>query len=391
MRILVTGGTGQIGAALVPRLAGLGTVVAPNRSELDLTHPAEIAEQLDRISPHLIINCAAYTNVDKAEDERDLAFTVNAESPGVIARWAAAHRVPLVHLSTDYVFDGSGERPWREDDPTGPLSAYGASKLAGEKSVQAALGPHLIVRTSWIYAAEGRNFLRTIASLAAQRSELRVVADQVGAPTSAAVVANGLVQILGAPIDDLPARFAAARGLVHLAAGRRRQAGTVLRWPSCKGSKRAASAVKAERVIPIPTDEYPSKAIRPRNSRLDLQRLSQVFGITPLHWTAALEIELDQLVGKRPPFLSKRAELGFDRCPWRFENYTRGPVLSAHRCFWVTAFALKSANDNDLGVRTSTTEHVDQVHDKSCRCDRLGPAAAILRPWSREIGNTARD
>ena len=118
--------------------------------------------------------------------------------------------MPLVHLSTDYVFDGSGERPWREDDPSGPLSVYGASKLAGEKSVQAASGPHLIVRTSWIYAAQGRNFLRTIASLASQRSELRVVADQVGAPTSAAIVANGVVQILGASIDDLPRRFAAA-------------------------------------------------------------------------------------------------------------------------------------------------------------------------------------
>jgi dTDP-4-dehydrorhamnose reductase len=180
MRILVTGVTGQIGSSLVPRLAGLGTAVAPTRSELDLANPAGIAERLEQISPHLIINCAAYTNVDKAEDERELAFTVNAESPEAIARWAAAHRVALVHLSTDYVFDGSGERPWREEDPTGPLSAYGASKFAGEKSVQAASGPHLIVRTSWIYAAEGRNFLRTIASLALQRSDLWVVADQVG-------------------------------------------------------------------------------------------------------------------------------------------------------------------------------------------------------------------
>ena len=265
-----------------------------------MARPAEIADQLERISPHLIINCAGYTNVEKAEDERDLAFTVNAASPGAIAQWAAPHRVPLVHLSTDYVFDGSGDRPWREHDPTVPLSAYGASKLAGEKSVQAASGSHLIVRTSWIYAAEGRNFLRTIASLAAQRSELRVVADQVGAPTSAAVVANGLVQILRAPVDELPALFARARTVVHLAAG------GVTSWHGfataiVQGLKARGISVKAEQVIPIRTEEYPSKVMRPRNSRLDLQRLSEEFGITPVHWTHALEIELDQLVGKWSP------------------------------------------------------------------------------------------
>jgi dTDP-4-dehydrorhamnose reductase len=273
--------------------------VAPNRAELDFARPSDLAEQLDRIAPHLIINCAAYTNVDAAEDERDLAFTVNAQSPGTIARWAAAHGAPLVHLSTDYVFDGSGDRLWREDDPTGPLSVYGASKLEGEKSVRAASGPHLIVRTSWIYAAHGRNFLRTIASLASQRPELRVVADQVGAPTPAAIVANGVVQILGASIDDLPRRFAAASGLVHLAT-----TGTAS-WHGfaaaiVQGLKARGAPVKAERVVPICTDEYPSKAKWPRNSRLDLQRLSKVFGIMPPHWSAALENELDRLVGNGP-------------------------------------------------------------------------------------------
>jgi dTDP-4-dehydrorhamnose reductase len=299
MRILVTGGTGQIGGALVPRLAGLGTVVAPSRSEVDLAHPAGIAEQLDRIWPNLIINSAAYTSVDSAEDERDLAFMVNAESPGAIARWAAARRVPLVQLSTDYVFDGSGDRPWREDDPTGPLSVYGASKLAGEKSVQAASGPHLIVRTSWVYSAQGRNFLRIVASLASQRSELKVVADQVGAPTSAAVVAEGLARILATAVDEVPARFAAVHGVVHLtAAGATSWHGFAA--AIVQGLKARGVPVKAERVVPLCSDEYPSKATRPRNSRLDLKLLSQMFGITPLHWTDALEIELERLVGKRP-------------------------------------------------------------------------------------------
>src|SRR5215831_13802542 len=138
MRILVTGGTGQVGSALVPRLDGLGTVMPADREVLDLAKPRQIAAGLDRLEPDLIVNSAAYNAVDQAEDEADLAFTVNAESPGVIARWAAMGGVPLVHLSTDYVFDGSGERPWNEDDAPKPLSTYGASKLAGEVAVRGA-------------------------------------------------------------------------------------------------------------------------------------------------------------------------------------------------------------------------------------------------------------
>jgi dTDP-4-dehydrorhamnose reductase len=295
MRILVTGGSGQVGGALVPRISGYGNTVAPDRSELDLTRPSMIEDRLHQIGPDLIINSAAYTNVDRAEDERDLAFTVNAESPGAIARWAATRRVPLVQLSTDYVFDGSGERPWREDDPTGPLSAYGASKLAGERSIQAAGGPHLIVRTSWVYAVQGRNFLRTIAALATDREELRIVADQVGAPTSAAVIADALVRILVAPLEDLPARFAAAHEVVNLtASGATSWYGLAV--AIVKGLKARGVPVKAERIVPISTGEYPVKAKRPLNSRLDLQRLAAVFQIQPPHWGAALESELDLLV-----------------------------------------------------------------------------------------------
>jgi dTDP-4-dehydrorhamnose reductase len=162
----------------------------------------------------LIVNPAAYTDVDRAEDERDLAFTVNAESPGVMARWAANRGVPFVQLSTDYVYNGSGERRWRENDPTAPLRLWG-SKLAGERAVQAAGGANLIVRTSWVYAAKGRNFLRTIARLACERAELRVVDE---APTSAALIADILSRIVAGDRALLAARFAAAEGITHVAA-----------------------------------------------------------------------------------------------------------------------------------------------------------------------------
>ena len=184
MRILVTGVSGQVGGALVARLPASATVLAADRSVLDLAAPQTIAGTLDRLAPDIVFNPAAYTAVDKAEDEPELAMRVNAEAPGAMARWAAARDVPLIHFSTDYVFDGSGERAWREDDAPQPLSVYGATKLAGENEIRSAGGTFLIVRTSWVYAAEGKNFLRTIARLARERSELRIVADQIGAPTS---------------------------------------------------------------------------------------------------------------------------------------------------------------------------------------------------------------
>ncbi len=217
MRILVTGVTGQVGAALRAPLESAGSVIAADRSVLDLSRPEQLRSTLDRMSPDLIVNPAAYTAVDRAEEERELAFRINAEAPGAIARWAAGRGVPFIHFSTDYVFDGSGERPWREDDPTGPLSAYGASKLAGEQAIRSAGGSHLIIRTSWVYAAQGSNFLRTIVRLAQQRAELRVVADQFGAPTSARLIAGVVADMLrSSPL--LAERFAASGGLVNVSA-----------------------------------------------------------------------------------------------------------------------------------------------------------------------------
>ncbi|MEZ5786290.1 MAG: dTDP-4-dehydrorhamnose reductase [Xanthobacteraceae bacterium] len=294
MRILVTGVTGQIGGALMRRLQSSGTVIAADRAVLDLARPGKIAEGLDEIAPDLIVNSAAYTTVDQAEHARDLAFTINAESPGVMARWAADHRVPLVSLSTDYVFNGSGNQPWREDDAPAPLSVYGESKLAGENAIRRAGGSHLIVRTSWVYAAQGRNFFRAIAHKACEQAELKVVADQIGAPTSAAIVADALARILSPSREQLQIDFAKAGGIVHLAAD------GFTSWHGfataiVNGLKQRAVAVKAERVTPVSTDDYPVSAARPRNSRMDLGRLAAVFGIRPVHWAAALEPELDQL------------------------------------------------------------------------------------------------
>src|SRR5262249_53202744 len=195
MRILVTGVSGQVGGALLPLLRD-HDVVAADRATLNLAEADGIEAVLDRLAPEFIVNPAAYTAVDKAEDERELAMQVNAQAPGALARWARANDVPLIHFSTDYVFDGGGTALWRESDMTGPLSVYGASKLAGEQAIRAAGGDVLIIRTSWVYAARGANFLRTILRLARERKELRIVADQIGAPTSAPLIAETVARLM---------------------------------------------------------------------------------------------------------------------------------------------------------------------------------------------------
>ena len=297
MRILLTGVTGQVGRALLDPLQPIGSVVAADRALLDLSRPDDISAALDRLAPDLIINPAAYTAVDRAEDERDLAFRVNGEAPAAIARWAAARRALLIHFSTDYVFDGTGTRPWREDDHPAPLSAYGASKLAGEEAVRASGARHLIVRTSWIYAAKGTNFLRTIARLAGERKELRIVADQIGAPTSARMIAEVVVGILQPAQTNLAARFTEADGVVNVAA-----AGETS-WHGfasaiVDGLKARGIALATDTISPINTADYPTKAKRPANSRFDLTRLRQLFGVTTPDWRQGLDLELDALASE---------------------------------------------------------------------------------------------
>jgi dTDP-4-dehydrorhamnose reductase len=297
MRIMVTGASGQVGGALAKVLARSGNVVPTGRSEFDLAQPNLIAPALDRIRPDLIVNPAAYTAVDRAEDEKELAFRVNAEAPAVMARWAADHRVPLIHFSTDYVFDGTATRPWQEDDPTNPLSTYGASKLAGENAVRSAGGEHLIIRTSWVYAALGQNFLRTIERLAQERKELRIVADQVGAPTSAQLIADALPVVLGMSGTPIGVQFGLPGGTINVAAsGETTWYGFAV--AIVEGLKSRGMPLAVERIIPIATEDYPTKARRPKNSRLDLTKLRKTFGISTPAWENALSVELDQLLTK---------------------------------------------------------------------------------------------
>lgn len=292
MRVLVTGGSGQVGGALLSVIRPPGSVLAPGRKDFDLARPERLALELEHIAPELIVNAAAYTAVDHAESERELAFRINAEAPRIIAHWAAKHRVPLIHFSTDYVFEGSGMRPWREDDPPIPLSNYGVSKLAGDIAVRAAGGPHLIIRTSWVYAAKGTNFLRTILRLAMERKELRIVADQHGAPTSARLIADAVGRIIGQSGSGLADCFAASQGLINIAAsGETTWHGFAV--AIVEGLKARGVPLVVETVAPIATRDYPTKAQRPANSRLDLTCLQRVLGITATSWDRALAVELD--------------------------------------------------------------------------------------------------
>ncbi|HAU80014.1 MAG TPA: dTDP-4-dehydrorhamnose reductase [Stenotrophomonas sp.] len=290
MTILLLGANGQLGQELRRALAPLGTIVATTRSGAlpdgsacevaDFDQPASLAALLDRVRPTVVVNAAAYTAVDRAEDDREAAFRANAEAPGVLAHWCAQAGVPLVHYSTDYVFDGQGTRPYREDDATAPLGVYGASKLAGEQAIRAAGGRHLIFRTAWVYASHSANFLRTMLRVGAERDVLRVVADQVGTPTPAALIADVTAQALQ--------HDGALSGTWHL---------TAKGETSWHGFAEAifADAVatgvlpRAPIVEAISTAEYPTPAKRPAYSHLDVAKLEQDFGVSLPSWQEGLK------------------------------------------------------------------------------------------------------
>jgi len=293
MRVLVAGRTGQLAVELLARLPRDGhEVVALEAPELDLTDPASIARAAEEVAPDAIVNAAAYTAVDKAEGQRDLAFAVNATGAGLLAGAAAARDIPFVHVSTDYVFSGDDGAPYREDAPTAPLGVYGESKLAGEVAAMAANPRSAILRTAWVCSPHGANFVRTMLRLAGERDTVSVVADQRGAPTFAADLADAIARILP--------RLATARagdgafGVFHLTG----QPHTT--WHGFAEAIFAGAAARGRavpRLLPIATSDYPTPARRPADGRLDCSRIARVHGVAAPDWRASLSGCLDTLIG----------------------------------------------------------------------------------------------
>lgn len=292
MRVVVTGREGQVVQSLIERAAGTDAVIIPlGRPGLDLLAPDTVGPAIRAARPDVVINAAAYTAVDKAETEPELAEAINGRGAGAVALAAAALGVPVVHVSTDYVFSGDLDRPYVEDDAVGPLSAYGRSKLMGERAVAAATDNHAIVRTAWVYSPFGRNFLKTMLALAQSRDVLSVVADQHGAPTSALDLADALLAV-ARNLVDAP-NDAAVRGVFH-ATG----AGFTT-WASFaeaifqSAQRRGA---KGAEVRPIPATEYPLPAKRPANSRLACERLARLHGARLPDWRTSTDQTVARLI-----------------------------------------------------------------------------------------------
>lgn len=308
MRIVLLGRNGQLGWELQRALAPLGDVIALDRHGVaasrervldaggdrcgDLARPARVVETVQALKPAVVVNAAAYTAVDRAESEPELAHTINADAPGRLAALCAESGAWLMHYSTDYVFDGTGTTPWREADPTGPLGVYGRTKLEGEEAIRASGCRHLILRTSWVHAARGVNFARTMLRLAAERDELKVVDDQVGAPTGADLLADVTAHALRAAMRDTGlggTYHAAASGetswfeYARLVIEQARERGRVLK-------------VARDAVRPVPTSAYPTAARRPHNSRLDCSKLERAFALTMPDWQFGVRRLVDELV-----------------------------------------------------------------------------------------------
>ena len=292
MRILLIGAGGQLGRELIPRLSSLGELAAADRTVCDLAATEAIRELVARTRPEAIVNAAAYTAVDEAESRSEVAYAINRDAPRTLAEEARKLGAMLVHYSTDYVFDGSKPGAYCEEDATAPLNVYGASKLAGEREIALVGGRYMILRTSWVYGAQGKNFLLTMRRLAREREELRVVDDQVGAPTSTLQLAEAtarLVREWSTAGEGFPA------GIYHATA-----AGSV----SWCGFARAIVAALGERdslkvknVVGITTEEYPMPARRPRNSVLSNEKFERTFGFRPGSWETGLADVVRELYG----------------------------------------------------------------------------------------------
>jgi dTDP-4-dehydrorhamnose reductase len=302
-KILVVGRTGQVGWELRHKLACLGEIVSAEYPEIDFTKPETLQKLVREVRPAVIVNAAAYTAVDKAEAAPDLAMAINGAAPGILAEEARKIGAMLVHYSTDYVFDGSGIRPWSETDTPAPLNVYGKTKLAGDQAIQASGCEHLIFRTSWVYGARGNNFLLTMLKLGKQRKELSIVDDQVGAPTSAECIAQATSDVLAQVLAPSGAGIEGRSGIYNL---------TSSGETSWFGFAKAILSEAAARfgsplpnLVPIHTADYPVPAKRPANSRLSCQRLEQTFGVTLPHWEYALSLVMDTLTEGYSPVSSK--------------------------------------------------------------------------------------
>ncbi|MET3495544.1 dTDP-4-dehydrorhamnose reductase [Variovorax boronicumulans] len=288
MKLLLLGKGGQVGWELQRSLAPLGELVALDFDSTDFnadfSRPEQLAETVLKVRPDVIVNAAAHTAVDKAESEPEFARKLNATSPGVVAEAAQQIGALMVHYSTDYVFDGSGSKPWQEDDATGPLSVYGSTKLEGEQLVAQRCAKHLIFRTSWVYAARGGNFAKTMLRIAKERDKLTVIDDQFGAPTGAELLADITAHAIRATLQD-PAKA----GLYHAVAG------GVTTWHGyarfvIEQARAAGVELKAgpEAVEPVPTTAFPTQATRPHNSRLDTTKLQTTFGLVLPEWQSGV-------------------------------------------------------------------------------------------------------
>ena len=291
MNILLLGKTGQVGFELHRTLSPLGTINAPGRETLDLMNEEAVANLLANTTPNLIVNAAAWTAVDSAEEHQAEAKQLNAELPEQLASYAKANNIRLIHYSSDYVYPGNGDEAWTENSPTGPLSVYGTSKLAGDQAIQKSGADYLIFRTSWVYSARGNNFMKTMLRLAKSKTELNIVADQIGAPTPARLIAQ---------VTTLAIHGKLGKGLYHLAPrGETSWHGFAQEIFRLAQENGVQLAMGSESAYPIPTSDYPTPATRPLNSRMDITKLEGALNIELPDWQSQLALTLGEYIEEK--------------------------------------------------------------------------------------------